>query len=302
MAADGIRVRTGVGARACRNEDRTWVMVFSALCLALANAFPAQASESLIPVAVVDFSASGRTPYQSSVPEFVIDELVNSGDFDVLEREKLRTVAGEIGFQAGSGLVLPESAVQMGRMLGARLLVTGHIIDHGRETREFKGYGISTTNTTWRLKARIEVIDVTTGSKLLSHIADASTRSQTLQGQSADSTQRDLGAVVARQLVGAIKKSRRIRSMVDGPEAVAVTIRSDPPEADVEVGGTYYGTAGQPIRLIPGIHNIRVSLPGYQEWSKRVMVQEGTNVVARLRKDDTVRTETQVIIDVNKQE
>ena len=148
---------------------------------------------------------------------------------------------------------------------------------------------------------RIEVIDVTTGSKLLSHIADASTQTQTLQGQAHGNTQKDLGSRVARKLAAAILKSKRIRTMVDGPEAVSVMVRSDPPDADVEVDGTYYGTAGQPIRIVPGIHQVRVSLPGYLEWSKRVMVQEGTNVMARLQKDDTARTETQVTIDVNKE-
>ena len=282
---------------------RVAAVLLSVLCLALAGVSPAlaQVSEGPIPVAVVDFTASRDTPYRFSVPEFVVDELVNSGAFDVLERDKLDTVVSEIGFQTGAGLVRPDSAVQVGLMLGARLVVTGHIIDHGHETRKFSGYNISTSTTTWRLKARIEVIDVTTGSKLLSHIADASTRTQTLQGQAHGNTQKDLGSQVARKLVAAILKSKRIRTMVDGPEAVPVMVRSDPPDADVEVDGTYYGTAGQPIRLVPGIHQIRVSLPGYLEWSKRVMVQEGTNVMARLQKDDTARTETQVTIDVNKE-
>ena len=265
-------------------DRRVAAVLLSVLCVALAGVSPApaQVSEGPIPVAVVDFTASRDTPYRFSVPEFVVDELVNSGAFDVLERDKLSTVVGEIAFQTGAGLVRPDSAVQMGLMLGARLVVTGHIIDHGHETKEFKGYGISTSTTTWTLKARIEVIDVTTGSKLLSHIADASTRIQALQGQAHGDTQKDLGSQVARKLVAAILKSKRIRTMVDGPEAISVMVRSDPPDADVEVDGTYYGTAGQPIRLAPGIHQTRVSLPGYLEWSKRVMVQEGTNVMARL--------------------
>lgn len=276
-------------------------MALSTLCLATGSSPAVRASETLIPVAVVDFTSSSRTPYRLSLPEFVVDELVNSGEFDVLEREKLRTVAGEVGFQTSAGLVRPDSAVQVGQMLGARLLVTGHVIDHGRETKEFSGYGISTSSTTWRLKARIEVIDVTTGSKLLSHVAGSSSQTQTLQGVGYANTQRDLGERVAKELVAAILKSKRIRRMVDGPEAVPVMVRSDPPEADIEVDGTYYGPAGQSIRLVPGIHQVRVSLPGYLEWSKRVMVQEGTNILARLRKDDTARTETQITIDVKEE-
>lgn len=273
----------------------------SALCVTTGSSSAVWASEALIPIAVVDFTSSSQTPYRLSLPELVVDELVNSGEFDVLERDKLRTVVGEMRFQTSAGLVRPDSAVQVGQMLGARLLVTGHVIDHGRETREFTGYGISTSNTTWRLKARIEVIDVTTGLKLLSHVAESSSRTQTLQGAGSADTRRNLGGKVANQLVAAILKSKRIRRMVDGPEAVPVMVRSDPPEADVEIDGTYYGAAGQPIRLAPGMHQVRVSLPGYLEWSKRVMVQEGTNILARLRKDDTARTETQITIDVKEE-
>ena len=124
------------------------------LCVALANVSPAQVSEGPIPVTVIDFTASRDTPYRFSVPEFVVDELVNSGEFDVLERDKPRTVVGEIAFQTGAGLVRPDSAVEVGRMLGARLIVTGHIIEHGHETKTFSGYNISTSTTTWRLKTQ----------------------------------------------------------------------------------------------------------------------------------------------------
>ena len=275
-------------------------MALSALCVAPGSNSEVRASETPIPVAVVDFTASTQTPYRLGLPEFIVDELVNSERFDVLERDKLRTVVGEMAFQTSAGLVRSDSAVQVGRLLGARLLVTGHVIDHGRETREFSGYGISASTTTWRLKARIEVIDVTTGSKLLSHVAQSSAETRTLQGRGYDDTQRNLGGKVAKKLVAAILGSKRIRHMVDGPQAVSVTVRSDPPEADVEVDGTYYGTAGQPIRLVPGIHRVRVSLPGYLEWSKRVMVQEGTSIVARLRKDDTPRAKTQITIDMKR--
>ena len=51
--------------------------LLSVLCATLAGVSPAQASEGPIPVAVVDFTSSRDTPYRLSVPEFVVDELVN---------------------------------------------------------------------------------------------------------------------------------------------------------------------------------------------------------------------------------
>lgn len=75
----------------------------------------------LVPIAVVNFTASSPTPYRSSLPETVVHELVSSNKFDVLEREKLNSVIGEISFQAASGFVSQEQAVQVGGMLGAHL-------------------------------------------------------------------------------------------------------------------------------------------------------------------------------------
>ena len=283
-----------------QNRPASNRLVHRGLLVITMLAFSAQAlaANGPVPIAVVDFTSSSSTSYRKSLPEMVVNELVNSGEFDVLEREKLDSIVGEIGFQNASGFVSPEQAVQVGGMSGAKLIVTGHVLDHGQERQTYRGYGISTTKTTFRLKARMEVIDVTSGSKLFSNVSEATTEKQTIQGQSYDSTQKGLAESVAKKLVAAMLKSNRIRNLVDGPAPVAVTINSEPADADVEVDGTYYGTANQAIDLVPGIHEITVSLPGYMPWKKRVMVKEGTKVIARLRKDDTIRTETRVELEV----
>ncbi len=252
----------------------------------------------LVPIAVVDFTSSSNTSYRQSLPELIVNELVNSGEFDVLEREKLGSLVGEIAFQNQSGFVSPESAVQMGGMVGAKLMVTGHVLEHGHETQTYSGYGISTRKTVSRLKARMEVIDVTTGSKLFSNVAEASVEKQAVQGQNYGTTEKGLASQVARKLVAAMLDSSRISALTDGPEPVLVMIKSVPEDADVEIDGTYYGTAGQEIELNPGNHQVTVSLPGFKPWSKRVMVRGGTRIVARLVEDDTTRTESRIEIDV----
>ena len=254
---------------------------------------------NLTPIAVVDFTSSRSTAYRESLPELVVNELVNSGEFDVLEREKLGSVVGEIGFQNSSGFVSPEQAVQVGSMLGAQLLVTGHVLDHGQETQSYSGYGVTTRKTTFRLKARMEVVDVTTGSKLFSNVAEATREVQAIQGQNYGNTERGLAEQVARKLVAAMLDSKRIKTLVDGPGAVTVQITSEPPEADVEVDGIYYGMAGEAIELVPGNHQVTVTLPGYEPWSKTVMVREGTKIRARLRPDETTKTKTTIELNTN---
>ena len=256
------------------------------------------AAAELVPIAVVDFTASSSTPYRSSLPEMVVNELVSSNKFDVLEREKLGSIIGEIGFQSASGFVPPDKAVQVGGMLGASLLVTGHVLDHGREQQSFSGYGVRSTKTIYRLKARMEVVDVASGRKLFSHVAQARDERQVVQGQNYDQSQRDLSEKVARLLVAKMLASDRISAITSAPELVSIAVESVPAEADVEIDGIYYGMAGDSIQLVPGNHEIKVSLPGYLEWTKIVLVRDGARIRARLMPDNTTRSESKVEIDV----
>ena len=268
-------------------------MLGSLLCVVSLSAMA-----GLVLIAVVNFTASSPTPYRSSLPKMVVHELVSSNKFDVLEREKLNSVIGEISFQATSGFVSPEQAVQVGGMLGAHLLVTGHVLDHGREQQTYSGYGIQTTKIIYRLKARMEVVDVATGRKLFSYVAQARDVKQVIQGQNYDSTQRDLAGKVARQLVARMLASKRISAIADRPKSVTIVIESVPAEADVKINGIYHGMAGDRIKLVPGNHEIKVSLPGYLEWTKTVLVRDGTRIQARLTRDNTTRSESKLKIDI----
>jgi curli biogenesis system outer membrane secretion channel CsgG len=247
-------------------------------------------------VAVLGFSAGRKTPYQQSLPELIVDGLVNDGSFDVVERNRLEAVAGELAFQSTSGFVSPEDAVQFGSMLGARLLVLGHILDHGEERQNFSGYGVKSTRITSRLTARIEIIDVETGLKVFSKVGESSDQKQVVQGQYAATTTGQLATEIARGFVSDMLASDRIRALTGTGSGtdILVAIDSDPPDADVSIDGTYYGTSGQPISIKSGMHEITVSLPGYLDWSKRVMVQEGTRIVARLQRDNTERAEVSI--------
>jgi len=277
-----------------RKQNVPSIMVLS---LALLIAFPDSLSAAdPIPIAVVDFSAASNNKFMKSVPEMVVNEIVNTGRFDVLERKKLDTLVGEIAFQQQSGFVSPQQAVQMGGMLGAQLIVTGHILDFGTDRQTFRGYGISTTKTVSRLQARLEVINVATGAKIFSDVADASVEVQAVQGNRVDTTDRSLSQQVANKLVNSMMESPRITSMVSGPSPVSIAILSDPPEADVEIDGTYYGSAVGNVELLPGMHEVSVSLPGYLTWTKRVLVKEGTKIRARLQPDNTERQESKITI------
>lgn len=67
-------------------------------------------------------------------------------------------------------------------------------------------------------------------------------------------------------------------------QAVAVTnpvgsfeVRSLPESAEIYVDGAFSGNSPAILKLKPGQHVIRVTLPGYKDWSRDLTVQEGSD-------------------------
>lgn len=279
---------------------RRVLAVLFPLLFAVAAYSGAASAQGLVPIAVVDFTTSIRnTNYTRRLPELIIDELVNSGEFDVLEREKLDSLAGELDFQSGA-LVDPAKAVQIGSMSGARLIVTGNIIEYGSNKQRSTQYNITSTVYSYYLKARIEVVDLESGSKLMSKVADSSAQLKKIGLNSVGRGESSLGPAVARKLVSAIVENSRIRKILDAnapvePEGpIDITINSTPEGADVEIDGVYMGNAGGSFEVTPGVHEIVISLPGYDTWNKKVLAKADMSFRANL----TETVDTKVSIEV----
>lgn len=273
-----------------------------ALCSCFIYA-PSSHAQALVPIAVVDFTTSiNRTQYTRRLPELIIDELVNSGEFDVLEREKMDSLAGELDFQAGA-LVDPAKAVQIGGMSGARLIVTGNIIEYGSNKQSSTQYNVKSTVYKYYLKARIEVVDLQSGSKIMSKVADSSAVLKKIGLNSVGKGESSLGPEVAGKLVSAILSNKRIRRILDEnapdepDEPVTISIASTPEGADVEIDGVYMGNAGGDFETTPGVHEIVISLPGYNVWKKKVLAKAGLSFKANL----TEIVDTKVKIEVKKE-
>jgi curli biogenesis system outer membrane secretion channel CsgG len=264
--------------------------------------FPIHANE-LPTIAVVDFSTSVHTHagrgLKSKLPDIITDKLVNSGYFDVLEREKLSSVMREIGFQGG-GFVSQDNVVEMGKLIGARYLVTGNILEYGGQTKRFSGYGVNTKSTTYILKARLELMEIQTGRKLFSKTASSQSQAYAGGGLSVKDSTISIGLAgsVADKLVTAMLNSKRVQALAgkkEDDEQVEITISSMPQNADVEIDGVFYGNTGSSFLVTPGLHSIKVSLPGYEVWSKKVMVKSGLVFKANLTesKDQKIQLDIQ---------
>lgn len=104
------------------------------------------------------------------VSEFVIEDLLDSGLFDIIEREQLDNILAEQSFGT-SGLVDPTTAPQMGSLLGAQYILYGNVT--GLTTKESgagvgalgAGAGVQKHKVTANISARI--IEVSTGRVVL---------------------------------------------------------------------------------------------------------------------------------------
>lgn len=145
--------------------------LFVALIAAFIQISPADAAGKKIRVAVFDFENNSSWYYwgdnlgKAAGDEFVT-QLVNSGEFTVIERSKIAAVLAEQGLGA-SGAMQASQAPKIGKLLGAQLLFTGSITAFSikKTGGTIAGFGASFGKAESKLDVRM--IDTTTGEILL---------------------------------------------------------------------------------------------------------------------------------------
>ena len=84
-------------------------------------------------LAVLPFSNAGVREYEAiSLSNRLHSELIKTRRFRVVENEKVNDILKEMGFQQIGACTSEECVVQVGNMLGARLMVTGSVGKVGR--------------------------------------------------------------------------------------------------------------------------------------------------------------------------
>ncbi len=250
-------------------------------------------SQELPSLAVVDFDTT-HTKYNylgRQLAELIGDSVINSNLFDVVERDKLNTIVKEQSF-SGSGMVDPNFAIRMGSMVGARYLMTGKVVSADVEKTSFSGYGVSTMKTTYTMKVSARVIDTKTGRVMFSGTETDSTYTQSTDSLrvSGKGAFVKLAEIIAHRFVDRLNQSGKFKpEKKEELTLVKVQFHSKPDEADVEVDGVFYGNAVGEIEVPGGLHTVRISLPGYDVWEKKVMLRKESKIIATLRKAADIR-------------
>ena len=201
-------------------------------------------------IAVVDFDSQqyGGKILGTQLAEYVIDELVNTNLFEVLERDKMHLIMAEQGFSA-SGMVDTSNVIQVGKLLGARYLLTGKVISLNSSSKKFNGYGINTVTNVYELSVSIRIFDAQMGHIVFSDRSKTQATLNATDGLSLSSQNvyEPLAEKSAIKIVGKIKSSSKFSSPNSVTKALYISIFIDsiPIRADVEVDGIFYGNTGE---------------------------------------------------------
>lgn len=106
--------------------------MISVLCAAFL--FLVAPAEAKMRIAILQFQDNaGSGAPAAAITDMMTTELFNTGLFTVVERSRLDAIGREHSLGA-SGLVDTNTAVQVGRLLGADSLMTGSITEYKSET------------------------------------------------------------------------------------------------------------------------------------------------------------------------
>ena len=104
------------------------------LCAGLLPALAEQDEFSVYPTAILPFSerGTGARGYGSAVSDILFAQLVVNPDLFLVDREEMEKTLQEQELNL-SGMVNPADAVKVGHLIGAKVLITGSVIDADRD-------------------------------------------------------------------------------------------------------------------------------------------------------------------------
>lgn len=234
-------------------------------------------------IAVLNFDTSGLTSnwwgaFQPGVAisDLVTDQIVNAGKFNVVDRAHLTQIMQEHQLST-SGEVSPATAIQSGRLLGARYLIVGNVLQFDRTGQSGAtggvinlpfGVGGHVSNERVTVQVAVRVIDATTG-QILQSFKDEQSKSSTSWGagglggftgglaggsysnsQFTSSTMGQLINTVAADIAAKLDPSKFGTAKATGPAVTGKIIAVDGGSYIVNIGSAQGVTVGQYLDVL----------------------------------------------------
>ena len=109
----------------------------------------------------------------TAVSGFVTSELAASNKFRILERSRLKAAIDEKDLQA-SDLVDPQTAVQVGKMLGVQAVIVGTVTQYDMDKTTVYVHVLPMVTKDYKIGATVRMIDVGSGEVIYAHCASGS--------------------------------------------------------------------------------------------------------------------------------
>ncbi len=140
-------------------------------------------------VAVMNFNDRSGYGHNigSGLADMLVTRLVKSGKFLVVERKELDKILQEQGL-GQSGLVTPQSAAKVGKLLGVELMVTGSVSEFGRKNKSVGGgigrlaFGGRVSKKEARAVVDLRLVNTSTGEIIMAEKAEGKASSTSLSG------------------------------------------------------------------------------------------------------------------------
>ncbi len=237
-------------------------------------------------IAVVNFSGREYPQLVKKIPELIEHGLINGGRFAVVERAKLPDIIQEGALQH-SGFVDPAEQIRLGKLSGARYLLTGAIVDAGTDEVNTTAYGVRLSTVTKRCDIRIKVLDTETGRSVFSGMADGSYVSH--EGSNRRTSGDGPWMTMARDLAGKLVRQLNEAEFLKAYQPVVETrakvrFETDPAGASIEIGDILVGNGGRDLDVPAGRRVIKVTKSGYEPWIKTADLHDGLVIEVALER------------------
>lgn len=257
-------------------EKYKFLLLFFIIIILLSS-FIVQA-ESVKTVAIVEFKNTINYYHTDSwgLGQYVQDKLINilskSQNFRVVEKETLDEIIDEQKFSL-SGLVNEsETAIELGKLIGADHIITGTIHSFNLSEDSFSGYDTKIYETTAKMESSIRLVNVTTG---IIEVANSYKSQKKFQGKRKREVDiQSAGKELIEKIIDKFDRDINRYDFVSGEkkDQVLVTFKSEPERASVEIDSLYIGQTPIQKNLESGVHKIKITLGGYEPWEMKVKV------------------------------
>ena len=274
---------------------KKYLILLTLICILFVPTI-ASATEYYLPtLAVVSFENHSNvkvSDLENMGLQFLESTLSKSGMFTLLDRLTVQKSVEELGFNSASGLVDPSYAIQLGKMLGARYLATGNVIDITKRVTVFKGYGVTTKRTAISVTIGLRIVDAERGTIFFidQDVAAEELPIDTTNVKNSGQTYSIYQNLMKQAILKSINSLRQrviatTPEITKAPKVILVPVNSEPVGADVEISGIFYGNTPCELSLEEGkILEITISLGGYDPWIKKISVSSALKINAKLNK------------------